>query len=256
MRVITTNVNGIRAAAHKGYFKWQRRQDADVVCLQEVRALPEQMPDEARAPRRYHAYFAPAVRKGYSGVAIYTRREPDRVVRTLGWPRADEEGRYLQLDFGDLSVVSMYMPSGSASDDRQVTKFEFMRRLRGHLDDLRADGRAYVVCGDMNVAHRKIDLENWRSNQKNSGFLPQERAWMDDLFAAGWLDAFRVVNPHPREYTWWSNRGQAWAKNVGWRLDYQFATDNLRSAVRSASVYRKKRFSDHSPVVIDYDVSF
>lgn len=252
MRVITCNVNGIRAATEKGYFAWQRRQSADVVCLQEVRALPEQMSEPARAPRRYHAYFAPAQRKGYSGVAIYARRAPDRVVRHLDWARADEEGRYLQADFGDLSVVSLYIPSGSSGDDRQADKMRFLERLRTHLVALAKDGRKYIVCGDWNIAHKRIDLENWRGNQKNSGFLPEERAWIDDLLAAGWVDAFRQVRPEPREYTWWSNRGRAWAKNVGWRLDYQMVTANLADAVQDASVYRRKRFSDHAPVTVDY----
>lgn len=253
MRVITLNVNGIRSATTKGFFDWMRRQDPDVVCLQEVRAQCEQMTLRARKPRGYHAFFACAERPGYSGVALYARRPPDRVVDRLGWRGWDGEGRYLQADFGRLSVISLYMPSGSSSELRQAAKLRFMRRLMRRLVELRADGREYIVCGDWNIAHRQIDLENWRGNQKNSGFLPEERAWLDRLFTrVGWVDGFRVVNPDPRQYTWWSNRGQAWAKNVGWRIDYQVITPSLAPMVAGASIYTKKRFSDHAPLTMDY----
>lgn len=256
MRVITANVNGIRSAARKGYFRWQRRQQADVVCLQEVRALPEQMPDEARAPRRYWAYFSPAVRKGYSGVALYARRPADQITTRLDWGFWDEEGRYLQADFGALSVISLYLPSG-ANEQRRQAKAEFRMRLLEHLRGLTADGRSYILCGDLNVAHKKIDLENWRANQKHPGFLPEERAWMDQIVEElGWVDAFRRFNPRPKEYTWWSNRGQAYAKNVGWRLDYQLVTPDLGPKVTGATIYRNRRFSDHAPVCLDYDIEF
>lgn len=257
MRIISANVNGIRSAAEKGYFRWQRRQKADVVCLQEIRALPEQMPDEARSPRGYYAYFRPAVRRGYSGVAIYSRRPADRVVAELGWDGWDEEGRYLQADFGALSVISFYMPSGSSGELRLSAKHDFMGLFLSHLRGLRDDGRTYVVCGDWNIAHKRVDLENWRSNQKRAGFLPQERAWMDELFGeVGWVDAFRMVNQAPRQYTWWSNRGRAFERNVGWRLDYQVVTPDLRERVLDAKVYKTKRFSDHAPLTMDYALDF
>lgn len=257
MKVINVNVNGIRSATQKGYFNWQRRQNADVICLQEIRALPEQMSEEARDPRRYSAYFYPAIRKGYSGVALYSRRPADRVITRLGWETWDEEGRYLQADFGALSVISLYVPSGSSSDGRQTQKYKFLDLLGEHLATLRKDGRSYIFTGDWNIAHKNIDLKNWRSNQKNSGFLPEERAWLDMLIEEqGWVDAFRVVNQEAEEYTWWSNRGAAWEKNVGWRLDYQLITPDLKAAVQSASVYRSKRFSDHAPLSIEYDYAF
>lgn len=257
MRIITANLNGVRSAAQKGYFNWQRRQGADVICLQEIRAHPAQMPPEALHPRRYFSYFSRPERKGYSGVAIYARRPADRVVTDLGWASWDREGRYLQADFGDLSVISLYMPSGSSGEIRLRAKLEFMDRLLVHLSNLARGGRAFVLCGDLNIAHQKIDLENWRSNQKNSGFLPEERAWMDRLLGeAGWVDAFRQVCPLPRQYTWWSNRGQAYLKNVGWRLDYQLVTANLQERVQSASIYTKRRFSDHAPLVMDYALDF
>ena len=212
------------------------------------------MPDEARAPRRYYPHFFPAERKGYSGVALYARRQPDRVITHLGWESWDQEGRYLQADFGPLSVVSLYVPSGSSGEARLAAKFEFLERLKTHLRQLRGDGRSYVITGDWNIAHKKIDLKNWRSNQKNSGFLPEERAWLDHVIdEQGWVDAFRVVNTEPEQYTWWSNRGAAWEKNVGWRLDYQLVTPDLKARVRAASVYKSRRFSDHAPLTMDYD---
>ena len=257
MRIITANVNGIRSAAQKGFFNWQRRQNADVICLQEIRALPEQMPDEARAPRRYSAYFSPAERKGYSGVALYSRRPADRIITQLGWQEWDHEGRYLQADFGDLSIISLYIPSGSSGEARQEAKFGFLKRLMEHMTALRNDGRTYVITGDWNIAHKKIDLKNWRSNQKNSGFLPEERAWVDAVVDdLGWVDAFREVNDQPEQYTWWSNRGAAWDKNVGWRLDYQMVTPDLRDKIEAVYIYKTKRFSDHAPLTIDYSIDF
>lgn len=253
MRVISFNANGIRSADSKGYFQWQRRQDADVICLQEVRALPEQMSAQAKSPRRYFAYFHPAERKGYSGVGLYSKVPADKVWTELGWPEFDNQGRYLQADFGSVSVISLYLPSGSSGPERLAAKFRFLELLYAHMQRLRADGRSYILCADWNIAHRNIDLENWRSNRKNSGFLPEERAWLDRVLGEqGWVDAFRVVNQEAKQYTWWSNRGQAYAKNVGWRLDYQLVTPDLADRVMSTSIYRTKRFSDHAPVTIDY----
>lgn len=254
MRVITVNVNGIRAAARKGFFDWLRRQRADVVCLQETRAQASQLSDTVFRPRGYHAYYYDAEKKGYSGVAIYSKREPDAVRRGLGWPDMDREGRYLQADFGPLSVVSLYLPSGTSGDERQAVKYDFLERFGSQLKSLRRKRREYIICGDWNIAHKPIDLRNWRGNQKNSGFLPEERAWMDQLFGPlGYVDAFRIVRPEPDLYTWWSNRGRAWDKNVGWRIDYQVITPGLKDAVRTASIYKNKRFSDHAPLIMDYD---
>lgn len=254
MRIITLNANGVRSASRKGFFEWMRRQSPDVVCLQEIRAHPEQMPVRAVRPRGYHAYFACAERRGYSGVAIYSREPAQRVVRGIGYRPCDQEGRWLQIDIGNTSIVSFYMPSGSSSEARQARKVRFMRRLMTHLRSLSRDGRSYVICGDWNLAHKPIDLRNWRSNQKNSGFLPEERAWLDRLFTrGGFVDTFRVVDPNPERYTWWSNRGQAWTKNVGWRLDYQITTPDLAERALDATIYTRKRFSDHAPLVMDYD---
>ncbi|HKJ07638.1 MAG TPA: exodeoxyribonuclease III [Gammaproteobacteria bacterium] len=253
MRVITANVNGIRAAARKGFFDWLRRQRADVVCLQETKAQEHQL-DGTHRPRVFHSYFHDALKKGYSGVAVFCRREPDKVITGLGWPEFDAEGRYIEAQFGSLSVVSLYLPSGTSGPQRQAVKLDFMDRFMERLGALRRRRREYIICGDWNIAHRPIDLKNWRSNQKNSGFLPEERAWMDALFdRRGFVDAFRVVNQAPDQYTWWSNRGRAWEKNVGWRIDYQVITPGLKDKVSAARIYTARRFSDHAPLTIDYD---
>ena len=254
MRIITLNVNGIRSAARKGFFTWLADQNADFVCLQEIKAQNHQLDDSLYHPEGYHCHYLPAVKKGYSGVAVYSRRQPDRVIEGLGWPDFDAEGRYLEFQLGSLSVVSLYLPSGSSSPERQLLKFDFMERLLPRLKTWQQEGRDMVFCGDWNIAHKPIDLKNWRGNQKNSGFLPEERAWLDQLFDdCGWVDAFRVVNDQPNEYTWWSNRGQAWANNVGWRIDYHIVSSSLKPIIRQAAIYKTERFSDHAPLIIDYD---
>ncbi|HLK71511.1 MAG TPA: exodeoxyribonuclease III [Steroidobacteraceae bacterium] len=256
MRVITVNVCGIRSAAEKGLFRWLRRQRADFICLQETKAQEQQLDGHDVEIRGYHRYFNDAERKGYSGVALYARFKPDRVVRGFGIDEFDSEGRYLEAQVGDLSVISLYLPSGSAGPERQASKFRFLEAFTPHLASLRRRRRRhYILSGDWNIAHRPIDLRNWRSNQKNSGFLPEERAWMDQLFGpAGYVDAFREVHPGPDLYTWWSNRGQARAKNVGWRIDYQVVSASLAGRARGASIFTARRFSDHAPLVMDYDL--
>ena len=254
MKIITLNANGIRSAATKGFFEWMRKQRPDVVCLQETKAQEHQLSSEIHKPRGYYSYFHDAEKKGYSGVAIYCKREPDRVQMGLGWPDIDSEGRFLQVDFGSLSVISLYLPSGSSGPERQAVKFDFMDRFLAVLRRLHRSRRDYIICGDWNIAHKAIDLKNWRSNQKNSGFLPEERAWMDTVLdTVGWVDAFRAINSQPDQYTWWSNRGRAWEKNVGWRLDYQIISPRLEKAVKSAAIYKEQRFSDHAPLTLTYD---
>ena len=254
LRIITLNLNGIRSAVNKGFLDWLGGQDADVVCVQELKAQHDDLTDAMRETAGLVGHFHAAERKGYSGVGIYTRRAPDRLVEGLGIADIDAEGRYLQADFGNLSVVSLYLPSGSSSEERLAAKFSFLERFRPRMEQLARSGRDVVICGDWNIAHKEIDLKNWRSNQKNSGFLPEERAWLsgmiDDL---GWVDVFRRLDPRPEQYSWWSNRGQAWAKNVGWRLDYHLATPGLADTARATSIYTAQRFSDHAPVTIDYD---
>ncbi len=255
MRVITLNVNGIRSAAAKGLFPWLAQQQADVICLQEVRAREEQFAGHDISLPGYHAAYYPAERPGYAGVALYSRAQPERVVRGFGVREFDGEGRYLEAQFPGLSVVSLYLPSGSSGPERQKSKDRFLRAFLPHLRALRRRRRQYILCGDWNIAHREIDLKNWRANQKNSGFLPHERAWLDELFdEVGYIDAFRSVNPQAGQYTWWSNRGQSWAKNVGWRIDYQIASPRLAGAACSAQIFKAQRFSDHAPLIMDYEL--
>lgn len=258
MRITTLNCNGIRSAARKGLYDWLPKHDVDVLCLQETRCCDHDLTPEHFRPKGYHHEWLHATaKKGYSGVAVYARRPPDKVIRGFGSAEFDREGRYLELQFGKLSVVSLYLPSGSSSPERQAAKFRFLAEFLPHLETLRRRRRHYVLCGDWNIAHKEIDLKNWRSNQKNSGFLPEERAWLDDLFdRVRYVDAFRAVNQLPEQYTWWSNRGQAWANNVGWRIDYQVTSPDFGAAVRGAAVWKKTRFSDHAPLTIDYDHPF
>ena len=253
MRVISLNVNGIRAAEKKGFFKWLSRQRADFVCLQELKAQPDQICSKVFHPDYLHCFYHSAQKKGYSGVAIFSRQKPDAVKVGIGWNKIDLEGRYIEVQLGNLSVVSLYIPSGTSGSERQDFKMQFLKSFLTHLQHLAKSGRNYIICGDWNIAHRAIDLRNWRSNQKNSDFLPEERAWMDKLFnCAGYADAFRVINQQPGEYTWWSNRGDSWKKNVGWRLDYQVISSGLRSHVVAERIYTRTRFSDHAPLIIDY----
>ncbi len=254
MRVITLNVNGIRSAERKGFAHWLARGEPwDVVCLQEIKAAHADIPRPLQAPRRAHAAFHPAERKGYSGVAVYAKTAP-RIVTGFGSREFDAEGRYLEAHFAEVTVISLYLPSGSSGEHRQASKFRFLEEFLPHLAKLRRKKREIILCGDWNIAHKEIDLRNWRSNQKNSGFLPEERAWLTQVFdELGFVDVFRRVDPRPDQYTWWSNRGEAWAKNVGWRIDYQIATPGIAAKAQRASIYLKRRFSDHAPLIIDYD---
>jgi exodeoxyribonuclease-3 len=254
MRVISFNANGIRAAERKGFFAWLKSQKADFVCIQETKAQHWQLTDRDFFPIGYHCYYHDAEKKGYSGVALYSKHQPVRVVYGLGWEAFDREGRWLQVDFETLSVVSLYLPSGTSKDERQQFKYRCMERLHPHLEQLARQDRDCLICGDWNIAHREIDLKNWKANQKNSGFLPEERAWLDEVFGpVGMVDAFRRVDPEPDRYTWWSQRGRAREKNVGWRIDYQVVTSGLAERARAAEIYTDENFSDHAPLIIDYD---
>jgi len=264
MRIISFNANGLRSAASKGFFEWFAAQEADVLCVQETKAQEHQLRIESYLPKGYHAYFRDATtKKGYSGVAVYCRREPDELRTALGWEAFDEEGRYLEARFGNLSVVSLYVPSGSSGDARQQFKFKAMDWLKPILDGWLASGRDYVLCGDWNIVRAKNDIRNWTSNQKNSGCLPAERAWLNGMIADacgdgtpapqhGWIDTFRALKPDAVEYSWWSQRGAARANDVGWRIDYQFATPGLRAKLKKCAIHPTPRFSDHAPYVVDY----
>ncbi|OFZ70307.1 MAG: exodeoxyribonuclease III [Betaproteobacteria bacterium RBG_16_58_11] len=259
MRIITANLNGIRSASTKGFFGWLHKQHADVVCVQELKAHATDLTREMLQPGRFFGYFHYAEKKGYSGVGLYAKKQPDKIIEGLSIADIDAEGRYIQADFGNLSVISVYLPSGSSSDERQQAKFSFMQRFFPHLQALKASGREVILCGDWNIAHKEIDLKNWKSNQKNSGFLPEERAWLTQVFdELGFVDVHRRLCPDAagEAYTWWSNRGQAYAKNVGWRIDYQIVTPGVGATAQRAAVYKEERFSDHAPLVIDYDYLF
>jgi exodeoxyribonuclease-3 len=222
LRIISLNLNGIRSAWNKNVLPWAAAQNADIVCLQELKAQLPDLTPEMMAPDGMRAFYHCAEKKGYSGVGIWSRREPDRVVEGFDGGEFDAEGRYIRADFDNLSVISLYLPSGSSSPERQEAKFRFLDVFLPQMKALRDEGREIVLCGDWNIAHQAIDLKNWKSNQKNSGFLPEERAWLTRVFdELGWVDVYRRLHPEATDdcYTWWSNRGQAWAKNVGWRID-------------------------------------
>ncbi|NTV69535.1 MAG: exodeoxyribonuclease III [Azonexaceae bacterium] len=256
LRIISLNLNGIRSAWSKNVLPWAASQNADIFCLQELKAQLPDLTSEMMAPDGMHAFYHCAEKKGYSGVGIWSRQKPDRVIEGFDDGEFDAEGRYIRADFGNLSVISLYLPSGSSSPERQEAKFRFLDVFLPHMLALRAEGREIVLCGDWNIAHQAIDLKNWKSNQKNSGFLPEERAWLSRVFdEQGWVDVYRSLYPDTGDacYTWWSNRGQAWAKNVGWRIDYQIATPGIAASAQKAEVYKAERFSDHAPLIIDYD---
>ncbi len=255
MRIITANLNGIRSAANKGFFTWLAKQNADVVCLQEIKAQMADMTAEMLNPHGFHGYFHLAKKKGYSGVGIYCKAKPDGVIEGLGMADIDAEGRYIECTFGDLSIISLYLPSGSSGEERQAFKFDVMGRILPHLEASANSGRDVLICGDWNIAHQEKDLKNWKGNRKNSGFLPEERAWLTHLFDnVGWADVYRQLHPETTDacYTWWSNRGAAYEKNVGWRIDYQIATPELAKKAFTSTIYKDTRFSDHAPLIIDY----
>ncbi|HJV87300.1 MAG TPA: exodeoxyribonuclease III [Noviherbaspirillum sp.] len=256
IKIVSANLNGIRSAAKKGFFDWMAKQSPHIVCVQELKAQAADMTPEFLRPHGYHGHFHYAEKKGYSGVGVYSTFEPDAVQVGFGNDEFDAEGRYVQCDFGKLSVISLYCPSGSSSEERQQAKFRFMDVFLPHMEQLIGSGREVVICGDWNIAHKEIDLKNWKSNQKNSGFLPEERAWMTQVFSqVGWVDVYRRLHPETtgEAYTWWSNRGQAWANNVGWRIDYHVSTPGIAAKASGASIYKDERFSDHAPLVVEYD---
>ncbi len=257
MRVITCNVNGIRSAQRKGFFDWVVTQNADFICLQETKAQLNLLDSELLEIPGYEKYFSDAEKPGYSGVVIYANQKPNKIKHHLGFDCADKEGRYIELEYPQFSIVSLYLPSGTSGDHRQAEKYSFMEKFELFLKDIIKNKKSYIICGDWNIAHKMIDIKNWKANQKNSGFLPNERAWLDKLFDRtinhmGWIDAFRVINQEADQYTWWSNRGAAYEKNGGWRIDYQITTPDWKDRIQSASIYKNQKFSDHAPLILDY----
>lgn len=256
LKIISLNLNGIRAAIRKGLFEWLDEQSADIICFQELKAQEADLTEHLMVLEGYHLSHHFAEKKGYSGVGLYSKIKPQKIITGLGWESADTEGRYVAMDFNGLMIASLYMPSGTSGPIRQAVKFDFLKRYANHLQKQLKDNISFIVCGDFNIAHKEIDLKNWRSNQKNSGFLPEERAWMDKILNDyGLVDTFRAINTLPEQYTWWSNRGRAWEKNVGWRIDYQVTTPDLKKTIQSADIFKNNRFSDHAPLTIQYDIS-
>ncbi|MDK4612535.1 exodeoxyribonuclease III [Kingella kingae] len=257
MRIISANVNGIRSAYKKGFLEYIAQSGADIVCVQELKAQEADLSAEMQKPHGMHGVWHCAQKRGYSGVAIYSKRTPDRVQYGLGIELFDNEGRFVRADFGQLSVISLYLPSGTSAEERQAYKYQFLDAFYPILADLLKEGRDVVVCGDWNIAHQNIDIKNWKGNLKNSGFLPEEREWIGNVIAKlGWTDMWRKLYPDVAGYTWWSNRGQAYAKDVGWRIDYQMVSPELAAKAQSAHVYKDEKFSDHAPLVVDYDYAF
>ncbi|MBU3588701.1 exodeoxyribonuclease III [Polynucleobacter sp. 80A-SIGWE] len=258
LRIISANLNGIRSAVKKGFMPWVVKQKADFVCMQELKAQQDDLEDAILNPDGLYGFFHHAEKKGYSGCGIYTPHKPDEVLYGYGNEEFDAEGRYVEARFKKLSVISVYMPSGSSSPERQEAKYRYLDSFLPHLVELKKSGREIVLCGDVNIAHNEIDLKNWKGNLKNSGFLPEERAWLTNLFGkVGYVDVYRKLEPEATEscYTWWSNRGQAYAKNVGWRIDYHITTPGIAASAKNTAVYKDERFSDHAPLMVDYDWS-
>jgi exodeoxyribonuclease III len=254
MRVVSLNLNGIRSAASKGFLAWAARQRADVFCVQEIKAHAADLGAGLSRIGSLTGHFHHAEKKGYSGVGLYLKTAPSTLHYGLKIPEIDAEGRYLSANYRNITVISLYLPSGSSGPERQAAKFRFMHHFFPHLRKLRRSGQEVILCGDWNIAHEEIDLKNWRSNQKNSGFLPEERRWLTQVFEElDFVDVFRRLDQRPEQYTWWSNRGQAYANNVGWRIDYQIATPGIAATARAARIYKDERFSDHAPLIIDYD---
>ena len=256
MKIITLNLNGIRAASRKDFFPWLKEQNADYICLQELKAQETDLSSEMKSPFEYKGYFSFAVKKGYSGVGIYTKNKPLKVTKHLGIPELDDEGRYIELEFKNLIIISIYLPSGSSGEERQTFKYKVLDKIYKVFEDKVKLGKDIIVCGDFNIAHHEKDLKNFKGNKKNSGFLPDEREWLTKLFTKGrWTDVYRILHPEEGEgsYTWWSNRGQAWQKNVGWRIDYQISNYENAIKAKKAYVYKDERFSDHAPLIIEYD---
>lgn len=255
LRIISANVNGIRSAAKKGFVDYLAHTNADIVCVQELKAQEIDLGEDLRKPNGMYGFMHCAEKRGYSGVAIYSKKEPDAVYTGFGLPEFDAEGRFIRADFAQLSVISLYLPSGSSSEERQTIKYRLMDAFMPMLNDMLAEQRQIVICGDWNIAHQNIDIKNWKGNLKNSGFLPEEREWLSKVIESGWTDIWRTLYPEEAGYTWWSNRGRAYANNVGWRIDYHMASPQLAKLAQQAHIYKDEKFSDHAPLVVDYTCS-
>lgn len=253
MNIITYNVNGIRAAVGKGLCEWLEQTSPDVLCLQETKAQPDQIPVLEFRELGYYTYCFSAQKKGYSGVAILTKKEPDKVVCGMDIPVYDAEGRFIRADFGDISVVSVYHPSGTSGDERQAFKMQWLEDFQAYAKKLQETRPQLILCGDYNICHRAIDIHDPIRNAKSSGFLPEEREWMEQFIQSGYIDTFRHFNQEPGQYTWWSFRANAREKNLGWRIDYNMATRNLESRLKRSVILPSARHSDHCPVLLEIE---
>lgn len=256
MRVVTFNANGIRSATQKGFWEWFAGVDADLLCIQELKAQEKDLKVVCEYFHGYETVFHFARKPGYSGCAILSKQIPLSTRIGFGVEEFDAEGRYVQADFDNFVLVSAYFPSGSSGEERQEVKFRFLDDFSRHMQSLRSLGKEVIVCGDFNIAHQEIDIKNWKGNLKNSGFLPEERQWMTQRITTdGWVDVFRALDSRSEQYTWWSQRGRAREKNVGWRIDYQLATPGIAARAMKTRIFAEQKFSDHAPVIIDYDWS-
>lgn len=254
MKVISYNVNGIRAAISKGFVEWLEKENPDVICIQETKAQPEQIDNITFQSLGYHCYCFSAQKKGYSGVAVLCKKAPDKVVYGMNVEKFDNEGRVLRVDFGDLSIISVYIPSGSSGDIRQEIKMEFLADFQKFIDNLKAERPNLIVSGDYNICHKPIDINRPEKHKKSSGFLPEEREWLDNFINSGFVDTFRMFNTEAEQYSWWSYRANARAKNLGWRIDYHLVTNTLRDKVESASILKDVVHSDHCPIKIKIEI--
>lgn len=253
VKIITYNVNGIRSAISKGWIHWLKATSPDIICLQEIKATPDQIDPTPIRKLGYDLYWYPAQKKGYSGVAIFSKIKPDHVEYGCGIKKYDDEGRVLRLDFGDVSVMSVYMPSGSSGEDRQAFKMVWLADFQKYIDGLKKKRPKLIICGDYNICHKPIDIHNPKSNANSSGFLPEEREWIDSFMKTGFIDTFRLFNKEPHNYTWWSFRANSRTKNLGWRIDYVLISDILGKKLKRAAILAEAIHSDHCPVMVELD---
>ncbi|WP_336515012.1 exodeoxyribonuclease III [Pollutibacter soli] len=252
MRIISYNLNGIRAALNKGFLDWLKTDPADIICIQETKAHRDNVPHQQFTDLGYHDYWYSAQKKGYSGVAVLSKLKPDNVVYGSGHQVSDEEGRVIQLDFGPVRLINAYFPSGTSGDIRQTYKYQWLEEFFDYLSNLRKKNPKLVLCGDYNIAHKEIDIHDPKGNKNSSGFLPEERSWMDKFYASGWIDSFRAIHPEPDRYSWWSQRfPSVRLQNKGWRIDYINVTEPLKKSIQNADIYPDVKHSDHCPVFLD-----
>ncbi len=252
-KIITYNLNGIRAAVGKGLLQWIKEVDPDIMCFQETKAQPEQIPVLDFEGMGYKNYWYSAVKKGYSGVGLITKKEPDNIIYGMGIKKYDDEGRTIRADFGDISVISVYHPSGSSGEERQAFKMIWLEDFLQYINELKKTRTKLIICGDFNICHKPIDIHDPKGNANNSGFLPEEREWITKFLESGFIDTFRVFNQEPKQYTWWSYRFNARSQNKGWRIDYNMATSNLAKILKSSKIIPEAIHSDHCPVLLEAD---